>query len=134
MTTTIPHGRILGDRYQGERPFGKCMFARVYLGRHVALLSTHAVKSRNDEFAVRLRVRARILLEGRIRVQLRHRHLVAVTEIVVDPPSLVLECIEGPPLDWRSALTRVGPGCSGASRFIQRDFARKRERWHAEHR
>lgn len=107
MTTTIPPGTLLESRYRVERLLGEGTFARVYLARHVTLLSAHAVKVLNDEFAVQPEVRARFLSEGRIQAQLRHPHLVAVTDIVVDPPALVLEFIEGTPLDeWRPALGR----------------------------
>ena len=107
MSQPILPGTLLDERYQVERLLGAGSFARVYLARHITLHSAHAVKVLNDEFTVQPDARERFLSEGRIQAQLRHPHLVAVTDILGDPPSLVLEFIEGPSLDeWLAELGR----------------------------
>lgn len=74
--------------------------ASVYRVRHLALGSPHALKVLNAELAQDADLRERFLAEGRIQAQLRHPHIVAVTDIATDPvPGLVMELIEGETLE-----------------------------------
>jgi serine/threonine protein kinase len=74
--------------------------ASVYRVRHLALGSPHALKVLNAELAQDADLRERFLAEGRIQAQLRHPHIVAVTDIATDPvPGLVMELIDGETLE-----------------------------------
>ncbi|MBK9645516.1 MAG: serine/threonine protein kinase [Deltaproteobacteria bacterium] len=74
--------------------------ASVYRVRHLALGSPHALKVLNADLAQDADLRERFLAEGRIQAQLRHPHIVAVTDIATDPvPGLVMELIEGETLE-----------------------------------
>jgi serine/threonine-protein kinase len=91
-------GDVIGDRYQVEGHLGEGGMAVVYQVRHVQLGTPHALKvltltSRS--------VRDRMLQEGRFQARLRHPNIVAVTDVVAvhESPALVMELIDGPPLD-----------------------------------
>ena len=74
--------------------------ASVYRVRHLALGSPHALKVLNADLAQDADLRERFLAEGRIQAQLRHPHIVAVTDIATDPvPGLVMELIDGETLE-----------------------------------
>ncbi|MES2644224.1 MAG: protein kinase [Myxococcota bacterium] len=96
----LPPGTLLENRYEIVRPIGRGAMASVYLVRHVALLSQHALKVLDDTLAADPDLRNRFLAEGRIQAQLRHPNIVPVTDIVTQPVAgLVMEYVEGPTLD-----------------------------------
>ncbi|MCK6522247.1 serine/threonine protein kinase [Myxococcota bacterium] len=79
---------------------GQGAMASVYRVRHLALGSPHALKVLNAELAQDADLRERFLAEGRIQAQLRHPHIVAVTDIATDPvPGLVMELVDGETLE-----------------------------------
>ncbi|MFZ5477417.1 MAG: serine/threonine-protein kinase [Myxococcota bacterium] len=79
--------------------------ANVYLVRHAALESLHALKLLHH---TRGEMGKRLLQEGRIQANLRHPHIVAVTDIleVGEQIGLVLEYVDGPSL--RDVLAEGG--------------------------
>ena len=90
-------GRVV-ERYTVEGELGAGGMATVFLVRHNALGSLHALKLlkvQNREIAKRL------MHEGRIQATLRHPNIVTVTDVIeVDgSPGLVLEYIAGPTLE-----------------------------------
>jgi serine/threonine-protein kinase len=86
------------DRYRIEALIGQGGMAAVYKARHLTLESEHAIKVL---FITAPLVRARLLREGRVQAQLRHPNIVSVTDVleVQGAPALVMEFIDGPPLD-----------------------------------
>lgn len=93
----IEAGRVV-DRYCVEREIGAGGMATVYRVRHQTLGSQHALK------VLKLHgehVRERLVQEGRVQATLRHPNIVEVTDVIdVDgAPGLVMEYIDGPPLD-----------------------------------
>jgi serine/threonine-protein kinase len=100
------------DRYEIVREIGRGGMAVVHEVRHRQLGSRHALKvllPGPPELARRL------LQEGRVQAGLRHPNIVAVTDVVAvgDRPGLILELVDGIPLDdW---LTRH-PDCDDATR------------------
>lgn len=96
----LKQGARIG-RYVIEATLGEGGMARVYRARHEVLRSVHAVKVLNPDLVERRAVRDRFLAEGRILAQLRHRNLVMVTDLIIEPgvAGLVQEFIDGPPLD-----------------------------------
>lgn len=93
------------DRYVVESLLGEGGVAQVYRVRHADLGTTHAMKVLALPFAS---VRERLLQEGRIQAGLRHRNVVAVTDVVrhQGAPALVMEYVDGPTLDH--ALKQLG--------------------------
>lgn len=90
-------GDIVGGRYRVESRLGEGGMAAVYRVRHVQLDSSHALK------VLKLpaqSIRERLLQEGKVQAQLRHRNLVAVTDTVEHEgsPGLIMEFIDGPSL------------------------------------
>ena len=85
------------DRYVVERPLGRGGMAAVYLVRHAQLGSRHALKVLLSPHPG---IQQRLLQEGRAQSQLRHRHIVAVTDIVtiLGAPGLVMDYVDGPTL------------------------------------
>jgi serine/threonine-protein kinase len=91
-------GTTIGGRYIVDEPLGEGGMAVVYRARHAQLNTKHAVKI----LTIRSRgVRERMLQEGRVQAQLRHPNIVSVTDVVTieGSPALVMELIDGPPLD-----------------------------------
>lgn len=86
------------DRYRVVEVLGRGGMAIVYRVRHEFLGSTHALKV---VLSPRAATRERLMQEGRAQSQLRHRHIVAVTDVisVLGAPGLVLEFIDGPNLE-----------------------------------
>lgn len=101
---TLRPGFVLG-RYVLERKLGEGGAARVYLARHQALGTQHAVK-------VLLRpsgtMRERLLLEGRVQASLSHPNIVQVVDVDTFDglPCLIMEFIDGPTL---AEVLRIQP-------------------------
>jgi len=96
------------DRYVVERILGEGGMATVYGVRHRDLGTPYAIK------LLKLRVRSladRLLQEGRIQAALRHPNVVAVTDVLRldDDIGLVMEFIDGPPLDLLLVNHRLQP-------------------------
>ncbi len=98
MTDTPPlrAGDAIGQ-YELLQPLGEGAFAVVWKTRHRVLGSLHAVKLLHPQWAADARIRERFVAEGQILAQLRHPSLVAVTDIVLQPPhvGLVMDFVEG---------------------------------------
>jgi serine/threonine-protein kinase len=96
------------EAYVVESVVGRGAMATVYRVRHAELGTVHALKL----LTLRGReVHQRLLREGRVQGALRHPNVVAVTDLVrfKDAPGLVMELVDGPPLDRvlaAGALTR----------------------------
>ncbi len=90
-------GDVIG-RFQVERLLGEGGIAQVYAVRHRQLGTLHALKLLTIQ---RGGLAARLLQEGRIQAQLRHPHVVAVTDVVEHEGQigLVMEYIQGFSLD-----------------------------------
>lgn len=90
-------GDVIG-RFQVERLLGEGGIAQVYAVRHRQLGTLHALKLLTIQ---RRGLAARLLQEGRIQAQLRHPHVVAVTDVVEHEGQigLIMEYIQGFSLD-----------------------------------
>jgi serine/threonine protein kinase len=104
MLPLSPGRRI--ERYEVVRPLGQGGMAVVVEVRHVDLGTRHALKV--------LQIHApwlheRLLTEGRIQARLRGKHVCRVTDVVRvgEAPGLVMELVDGPPLE--SMLTTYQP-------------------------
>ena len=86
------------DRYTVETRLGHGGMAVVYRVRHNTLETSHALKVLS---VGSLRVRDRLIQEGKVQARMRHPNVVAVTDVleVHGSPGLLMECIDGPPLD-----------------------------------
>jgi len=112
----LPLGAVV-DRYKVLDVLGEGGMAVVYKVRHVELETLHALK------VMSLRGKAlsdRLLQEGRIQAQVRHPNIVAVTDVIrIDGlPGLVMELIDGPPLDvllrtYQPTLAQIDDLASG---------------------
>lgn len=123
------------DRYRVGEVLGRGGMAIVYRVEHESLGSTHALKL---VLSPREATRERLMQEGRAQSQLRHRNIVAVTDVisVFGAPGLVLEYIDGPALDaflerhrptvaQADALARgilAGVGMAHAAGVLHRDL------------
>ncbi|MBT3219968.1 MAG: protein kinase [Proteobacteria bacterium] len=90
-------GQIV-DRYIVESELGQGGNAKVYRVRHTQLATLHALKVLTMPSRT---VQHRLRTEGRVQAALRHPNIVAVSDIIdIDgSPGLVMEYIQGPPLD-----------------------------------
>jgi len=86
------------DRYIVEQFIGKGGMAEVFKVRHAQLDTQHALKLLTTPSE---NVRMRLLQEGKAQAKLRHPNIVNVTDVIAfeGAPGLVMEYIEGPPLD-----------------------------------
>jgi serine/threonine protein kinase len=86
------------DRYVVEEQLGRGGMAVVYKVRHSQLGSHHALKVLTISSPS---IRQRLVQEGQVQATLRHPNIVAVTDLldVNGAPGLVMEFVEGPPLD-----------------------------------
>ena len=94
----FPAGTRIDGRYEVQGALGRGAMANVYVVRHVQLGSLHALKVLHLPTQA---IRERLLLEGRIQSALRHRNVVAVTDVVdaEGSPGLIMDLVRGPPLD-----------------------------------
>jgi tRNA A-37 threonylcarbamoyl transferase component Bud32 len=101
-------GRVVGS-WEVEAHVGSGGMAEVYRVRHTLLGSVHALKVLRPELAAHEDVRRRFLTEGRLQAQLRHPHLIAVTDVVAEAgvAALVMEYLPGGSLEER--LEAGGP-------------------------
>ncbi len=93
----LKRGQVV-DRYTVEVELGEGGVATVYRVRHNTLGTTHALKVLHVSGNA---IRERLVQEGRVQAALRHPNIVAVTDVidVAGAPGLLMEFIEGPPLD-----------------------------------
>lgn len=87
------------DRYVVEQVIGAGGMATVYRVRHRSLGSLHALKVMQPRHGA---THSRLDLEGKLQAQLRHRNLVAVTDVMdlgLRGIGLVMEYVPGPTLD-----------------------------------
>jgi len=86
------------DRFTVQSVLGEGGMAVVYLCRHNQLGTMHALKVLTMSSRA---IRERLVQEGQVQAMLRHRNIVAVTDIITlnGAPGLVMEYIEGPSLD-----------------------------------
>lgn len=91
-------GTVVDERYSIDAQIGEGGMAVVYSAHHTKLHTKHAVKVLT--LASR-QIRERMLQEGRVQASLRHPNIVSVTDVITigKSPALVMELIEGPPLD-----------------------------------
>jgi len=97
----IAEGTVVDGRYEVEASIGSGGLAEVYRVRHNTLGTLHALKVLAWD---RPSVTRRLLLEGRIQAQLKHPHIVAVSDVLsVDGrAALLMEFIDGPTLkEWQ---------------------------------
>ncbi len=118
------------DRYVVEVPVGEGGMATVYRVKHNTLGTLHALKV----LSITTRdVRDRLIQEGRVQATLRHRNIVAVTDVLdVDgSPGLLMEFIDGPSLDLLlkhhkpdldEALTLFRAICAGVGHAHAKDL------------
>jgi serine/threonine-protein kinase len=118
----IQPGDIIAERFITEALIGTGGMASVYRVRHRQLGTTHAIKllaSRSEAIA------SRLLREGRIQAQLKHPHVVAVTDVLshegtigllmeyIDAINLVQLINERGPLTSEETLELMAPIFSG---------------------
>ena len=103
-----PGARV--DRYLVEQLLGDGGFATVWKVQHEALGSIHALKVLDARLVEDPEIRNRFLAEGRIQAQLRHPHIVSVTDLVALPgvAGLVMAFIDGHTLEAHLEA-RAGP-------------------------
>jgi serine/threonine protein kinase len=103
------------DRYVVEGLLGRGGMAVVYRARHRQLGSLHALKLLQGNAVSP----ERLILEGRAQSALRHPNVVAVTDVVEvrGAPALVLDFVDGPPLD--AFLARVRPTLAQADHLAE---------------
>jgi serine/threonine-protein kinase len=91
-------GDIIAERYQVDTLLGEGGLAQVWRVKHCELGSTHALKLLIFR---RPRLAERLILEGRIQAQLRHPHIVSVTDVIrhEGQVGLLMEYIDGVALD-----------------------------------
>ena len=96
-------GMLLGtgdvvDRYEVEGVLGEGGMAVVYAVRHAQLGTPHALKVLT---VVTKQIRERLLQEGQVQARLRHRNVVAVTDVIdlEGSPGLIMERVDGPSLE-----------------------------------
>lgn len=91
-------GDIIAERYQIETLLGEGGLAQVWRVRHCELGSAHALKLLIFR---RPRLVERLILEGRIQAQLRHPHIVSVTDVIrhEGQVGLLMEYVDGVALD-----------------------------------
>ncbi|MFM2163531.1 MAG: hypothetical protein RLZZ383_3043 [Pseudomonadota bacterium] len=120
----LRQGDIIDGRYEVETLLGEGGLSLVWRVRHRDLGSAHALKLLR---VARPALAERLLIEGRIQAQLRHPHLVAVTDIVHHggQVGLILELVEGTslaewmlahgPTDLDTALSLLAPVFAGVA-------------------
>ena len=104
------------DRFVVEALIGEGGMAQVYRVRHRRLGTLHALKVLKFAHAG---LRRRLVQEGVVQAGLRHRNIVAVTDVIEDihgAPGLILELIEGSSLDQR---IREGTSLQEAERLFR---------------
>ena len=90
------------EKYTIESLLGRGGMASVYRVQHNTLGTVHALKVLTVADRT---IRERLLNEGRLQARLRHVNIVPVTDVldVHGAPGLLMECVEGEPLDvWLS--------------------------------
>ena len=97
MTPPLQEGDQI-DRYTVLRPLGEGGMAAVFLVRHNTLKSLHAFKVLTHAGG---RIRDRLIQEGQVQASLRHRNIVAVTDVleVGADIGLLMEFVDGPTLE-----------------------------------
>jgi serine/threonine protein kinase len=92
-------GTVIGD-YEIVAFVGAGGMAMVYQARHRILNTTHAVKILKPHHAASEELRERFLAEGRIQARIKHRNIVDVTGVIVEPgvAGLVMTYLDGPTL------------------------------------
>jgi len=91
-------GTQIDGRYTVQAELGRGGMAAVYKVLHEQLGTHHALKVLTVSSSS---VNSRLLLEGRVQSQLKHRNIVAVTDVVEHDGAscLLMEYVDGPPLD-----------------------------------
>lgn len=110
----IGPGTVLADRYEIVRVLGQGGMGAVYEAVHRAIKKRVAVKLLRPEVSSSQSIVQRFLQEARAANEVRHKHIVEVTDFGVDAgkPFLVMEFLEGEPLsNWleRNSPAPVGP-------------------------
>ena len=100
LASPLAAGLVVGN-YVVESLIGDGGMAQVYRVRHAVLGTRHALKVLDARYRGLPEVRQRFLSEGQIAAQLRHQHVVRVTDAVAtsEVAGLVMELIEGPTLE-----------------------------------
>lgn len=95
------------DRYTVQSVLGHGGTAVVYLVRHNHLDSQHALKVLSLSSGA---IRKRLLREGQLQAALQHTNIVNVTDVldVGGNPGLLMEYIDGPPLDQAMKRYKIG--------------------------
>ena len=115
---------LTGERLLGfvlERKLGEGGMGTVYLGVNADLGQRVAVKVLDPVLARNAEVRERFLQEARIQIELRHPHIVGVLTAVTegDHPAIVMELVDGRPLDEWLAERGPMPEDDARSLFVQ---------------
>ncbi|MFK7931079.1 MAG: serine/threonine-protein kinase [Myxococcota bacterium] len=95
------------DRYTVDSVLGHGGTAVVYLVRHNQLGSQHALKVLSLSSGA---IRKRLLREGQLQAALQHANIVNVTDVldVGGNPGLLMEYIDGPPMDHAMKRYKIG--------------------------
>lgn len=94
-------GRILQNCYRIEKRVGKGGMAWVYKGYHTILNVPVAIKILLPSLAEEESIRQRFVMEAKVMFQLRHPHIVQVTDIIQegDLLGMVMEWVQGEDLN-----------------------------------
>ncbi len=111
LPSPLAAGLVVGN-YVVESLIGDGGMAQVYRVRHAVLGTRHALKVLDARYRGLPEVRQRFLSEGQIAAQLRHQHVVRVTDAVAtsEVAGLVMELIEGPTLERYGRAPCPWPG------------------------
>ena len=125
-------GQVVGGKYKVDRLVGSGGMGTVWLGKHIGLGNSVAIKFIRPQFATRDDARRRFEIEARAAASVESKHAVKVYDYGVTDdglPYIVMEYLEGESLS--EALIRRGPFPDAEAAKVIRQAARALTKAHA---
>ena len=125
-------GQVVGGKYRVDRLVGSGGMGTVWLGQHIGLGNSVAIKFIRPQFAARDDARRRFEIEARAAASVDSKHAVKVYDYGVTDaglPYIVMEYLEGESLS--EALIRRGPFPDAEAAKVIRQAARALTKAHA---
>ena len=125
-------GQVVGGKYKVDRLVGSGGMGTVWLGQHIGLGNSVAIKFIRPQFAARDDARRRFEIEARAAASVDSKHAVKVYDYGVTDaglPYIVMEYLEGESLS--EALIRRGPFPDAEAAKVIRQAARALTKAHA---
>ena len=125
-------GQVVGGKYKVDRLVGSGGMGTVWLGKHIGLGNSVAIKFIRPQFAARDDARRRFEIEARAAASVDSKHAVKVYDYGVTDaglPYIVMEYLEGESLS--EALIRRGPFPDAEAAKVIRQAARALTKAHA---